>query len=74
MGFTCPRLSIDEDGGVLTIDSLIYEKDGGLKNFLLICLFTEDFSELDDLEISYFAFHTDKIVAYIVAFFLSFMH
>ena len=72
MCFPRPSLTIDEDGGLTALDGALDILNDLLENFLLCCLFREDFSELKDLELCYLAFHADKIAGCQVARFASF--
>ena len=74
MRFTCPRLSIGEDGSLEALDGSIDLINDRLKNILLRCRLGEDILELEDLEFGLVALHTDKLDGGIVARFAPFIH
>ena len=74
MRFTCPRLSIGEDGSLEALDGAIDLINDRLKNILLRCRLGEDILELEDLEFGLLALHTDKLDGGRVARFAPFMY
>ena len=74
MSFTCPRLSIGEDGCLKALDGVIDLFNDRLKNFLLWCILGKNILELEDLKFGCLSLHTNKLDGCGVARFAPFMN